>query len=389
MARFAFRAGQYLRIGPDEFLILRRLPESRWQVQNAATGEWCTFTEFDLLDLFATGKLSFVPKADAACPTACKLAEKLKRDISTYPPELVAQAQIRIQYVKEIDRRQPIAITQRTLEPLIRSISEQINDTKPPSWRTVCRDHRKWLSVGRDIRAIISNHANRGNRIPRMPLEVKAISEQVLADLYMTPERKRVPEVHLEILRRLNDENKFRSADCKLPLPSQRTVYREIARKTPYELTLARYGKHRADMDFRVSMSGPNTSRALQRVSMDHTPADIIVVDDDSMLPLGRPTITTALDECTRCPIGFYTGFEPPSCFAVMRCLKHAILPKTYVSRDFPSVRNHWECSGLPELLVVDNPPEFHSTHFERACLEIGVDIQYAKVLVPWNKGAL
>jgi len=389
MARFAFRAGQSLRIGPDEFLILRRLPESKWQVQNAATGEWCTFTECDLLDLFATGKLSFVSKGDAACSTACKLAEKLKRDLSTYPPELVALAQVRIQYVKEIERRQPIAVTQRTIEPLIRSISEQINDTKPPNWRTVCRDHRKWLAAGRDIRAIISHHANRGNRIPRMPPEVKAISEQVLADLYMTPERKRVPEVHLEILRRLNDENEFRSADCKLPLPSQRTVYREIARKTPYELTLARYGKRRAEMDFRVSMAGPNASRALQRVSMDHTPADMIVVDDDSMLPLGRPTITTVLDEYTRCPMGLYTGFEPPSCLAVMRCLKHAILPKTYVSREFPSIRNPWECYGLPELLVVDNPAEFHSTHFEHACLQIGADIQYAKVLVPWYKGAL
>jgi putative transposase len=37
----------------------------------------------------------------------------------------------------------------------------------------------------------------------------------------------------------------------------------------------------------------------------------------------------------------------------------------------------------------VDNPPEFHSTHFERACLQVGIDIQYAKVLVPWYKGKL
>jgi len=37
----------------------------------------------------------------------------------------------------------------------------------------------------------------------------------------------------------------------------------------------------------------------------------------------------------------------------------------------------------------VDNPPEFHSSHFERACLQIGADIQYAKVLVPWYKGKL
>lgn len=72
-----------------------------------------------------------------------------------------------------------------------------------------------------------------------------------------------------------------------------------------------------------------------------------------------------------------------------MRCLKHAVLPKTYVPREFPSIKNRWECYGVPELVVVDNPPEFHSSHFERACLQIGTDIQFAKVLVPWYKGKL
>ena len=389
MSLFAFRKGHHVKIGTSEFLIFQRLPEGKWQLQNTATGEWSTFTEHDLLGRFASNELSFVPKIDDSYPIADKLAEKLQRDISAYPSELVALAQLRLQYLKEIDRRQPIAISRRTLEPLVQSVADRIKEIKPPNWRTVCRDYRKWLAAGRDIRAIILRHANRGNRVPRMPLEVNTISDQVILELYMTPERKRVPEVHLEILRRLNEENKFRPADGKLPLPSRRTIYREIARKTPYELMEARYGKRRADTEFRVSAAGPSTSRALQRVLMDHTPADMIVVDDDSMLPLGRPTITTALDEHTRCPMGFYGGFEPPSCLAVMRCLRHAILPKTYISREFPSIRNPWECYGVPELVVVDNPPEFHSIHFERACLQIGADIQYAKVLVPWYKGKL
>ena len=45
---------------------------------------------------------------------------KLKRDLSTYPPELVALAKNRVQYLKEIDRRQPISITEKTMGPLIR-----------------------------------------------------------------------------------------------------------------------------------------------------------------------------------------------------------------------------------------------------------------------------
>jgi putative transposase len=123
--------------------------------------------------------------------------------------------------------------------------------------------------------------------------------------------------VCLEILRRLTDANKFRPETEQLSIPSRSTIYREIQRRSPYEIMAVRYGKRRADMEFRVSGAGPDTSRTLQRVTMDHTPSDIIVVDEDSMLPLGRPTITSALDEYSRCPMGFYSGFEPPSCLSV------------------------------------------------------------------------
>jgi len=389
MSLNSLRKGQRIRIGESEFLILQRLPESRWQLQNSITGEWCVFPEDDLLHRFAHNDISFIPGAPLCVPAAEDLAERLSRNLTTYAPELVELGRTREQYLKEIDRHQPIAITRSSMEPLIRLVSERVKDAKPPGWLTVWRDYRKWIAAGRDIRAIILRHADQGTRGPRMLPDVQNICDQVVQELYMTAERKRVPEVHLEIIRRISDANKFRPEVERLPIPSRSTIYREIERKSPYEVMVARYGKRRAEMEFRVSGAGPETSRALQRVSMDHTPSDMIVVDDNTMLPLGRPTITSALDEHTRCPMGFYAGFEPPSCLSVMRCLKHAILPKTYVPREYSSIKNPWKCYGVPELVVVDNPPEFHSSHFERACLQIGVDIQYAKVRVPWYKGKL
>ena len=389
MSLNALRKGRHVRIGAMKYLILQRLDEHRWQLQNTATGEWCTFTEDHLLDQFARNELSFDPGAENPQEPPVNKTAKLARDPSSRSPELLALAQNRVQYLKEIDRRQPIAITPKTMEPLISSIAKRINDTKPPGWRTLSRDYRRWLAASRDIRAIVSRHSDRGNHGTQMLPEEKAITDQVIEELYMTPERKRVPEVHLEIVRRVTDANKFRLPSDQLPVPSRSTIYREIERLSPYEVMVARYGKRRADMEFRVTTTGPVTTRALERVVMDHTPSDLMVVDDASMLPLGRPTITTALDEHTRCPMGFYAGFEPPSCLSVMRCLKHAILPKTYIPREFPSVKNRWDCYGVPELVVVDNPPEFHSSHFERACLEIGTDIQYAKVRVPWYKGKI
>ena len=389
MSLNTLRKGQHVKIGASKFQVLQKLPDCRWQLENADTGECCAFTEDDLLDRFARNDLSFVA-GDRGDSPADTVTAKLTCDRSSYPqPELVTLARNREQYLKEIDRRQPISITRTSMEPLIRAVTERIKDDNPPGWLTLWRNYRQWVAAGRDVRAIILRYADRGKRGPRMLPDVRIVSDKVIDELYMTAERKRVPEVHLEIVRRVTDANKFRLPSDQLPVPSRSTIYREIARLSPYEVMVARYGKRRADMEFRVSTPGPVTTHALERVVMDHTPSDLIVVDDASMLPLGRPTITTALDEHTRCPMGFYTGFEPPSCLSVMRCLKHAILPKTYVPREFPSVKNRWECYGVPELVVVDNPPEFHSSHFERACLEIGTDIQYAKVLVPWYKGKL
>jgi putative transposase len=388
MSLNALQKGAHVVIGPARFRILQKLDSNNWQLQNTATGEWCKFTEEDLLDHFVHNQLTFSQGTDGGDSTKNNGGAP-DRTLSSHPPELVAIAQARVQYLKEIDRQQPIAITARNMEPLIRTVAERISDSRPPSWRTLARNYGKWLRAGRDIHAILLRHADKGGGLFNISSEVKAVVDEVIDALYMTCERKRVPEVYLEIVRRITDANQFRPSTAALPIPSQRTIYREIKRKSPYEVMVARYGKRRAEMEFRVSGVGPETSRALQRVSMDHTPSDIIVVDDRTMLPLGRPTITSALDEHTRCPMGFYTGFEPSSCLSVMRCLKHAILPKTYVAREFPSIKNSWECYGVPELVVVDNPPEFHSGHFERACLQIGIDIQYAKVLVPWYKGKL
>lgn len=327
MSLNALRQGSHVKMGPARFLILQKLSDNSWQLQNTATGEWCKFTEDELLDRFTHNELAFDRNTEDSGNHHS--SAQLNRALSAYPLELVAIAQNRVQYLKEIDRRQPIAITSKTMEPLIQYVSERINDTKPPGWRTLARDYGKWLRAGHDIRAVILRHSDKGSRGPRMIPEVKTATDEVIDELYMTKERKRVPEVHLEIVRRLADANKFRPGNDPLPIPSQRTIYREIERRSPYELMVARYGKRRAEMEFRVSGAGPETSRALQRVSMDHTPSDIIVVDGNTMLPLGRPTVTSALDEHTRCPMGYYMGFEPPSCLSVMRSLKHAILPKT------------------------------------------------------------
>ena len=149
-------------MGVSEFVILQRLPEAQWQLQNTATGEWCTFSEAHLLDRFAHSELSFMIRADESGPLTDRLAIDLARDLSFDSPELVALARNRMHYLKKIDTRQPIDMTLRVMQPLIQQLAEEIADPNPPGWRTVWRDYRKWIACGRDIRAIVLRHADRG-----------------------------------------------------------------------------------------------------------------------------------------------------------------------------------------------------------------------------------
>ena len=257
MSLNALRKEQRIKVGTSEFRLLQKLPERRWRLQNCATGEWSALSEDDLLDGFTQGDVSF--RVDEQ-PRADGLPAKVARDLSAYPPELVALAKNREQYLKEIDRQQPIAVTRTNMEPLIRLVSERIKDDTPPGWLTVWRDYRKWIASGRDVRAIVLD-ADRGKSGARSLPDTQTISDRVIDELYMTAERKRVPEVRLEIIRRLSDTNKFRPETEQLPIPSRRTIYREIHRRSPYEIMAARYGKRRAEMEFRVSAAGPETSR--------------------------------------------------------------------------------------------------------------------------------
>jgi len=130
MSQFAFRRGQSVRIGPNEFQFLRRMPEAKWQLENAATGEWRTLTESELLDLFATGKLSFISKVDAESPQRINWPESWSEIFLHTVGTWLRWRRSAFNISKNLIGVSRIAISRRTIEPLIGTLSEQVNDEK-------------------------------------------------------------------------------------------------------------------------------------------------------------------------------------------------------------------------------------------------------------------
>ena len=111
-------------------------------------------------------------------------------------------------------------------------------------------------------------------------------------------------------------------------------------------------------------------------VQVDHTVADVFIVDPISRVCIGRPTLTVAVDVATRCVLGFCLSLEAPSALLVALCLEHAVAPKApwLAARGLEAI---WPMQGMPAALHVDNGREFHSAGFRRGCDLNGLDVIY------------
>ena len=209
MSLNALRQGQHIKIGTGEFLILQKLPTTDGSCKTAklASGVHNLKTNFSI----GLRRVMVFIDAQRACrglPT-----EGRPRSLA-YPPELVAIARTREQYMKEIDRLQPIAITRTTWN---RSYIPYRSESRTRSHLAGARSPGTTASgcVGpRYSRHYLAALRSRQGRPRDRFQSVKTAADEVIDELYMTEERKRVPEVHLEIVRRLSDANRFRPESC-------------------------------------------------------------------------------------------------------------------------------------------------------------------------------
>jgi len=120
------------------------------------------------------------------------------------------------------------------------------------------------------------------------------------------------------------------------------------------------------------------TSAPLERAGMVFERLDIIVVDDSTGLPLGRPWIAACIDDYTRCVLGIDISFAPPGSQTLARCVEDALRPKAALNEMYPGIANTWDAHGVMRELVVDNSAEFHSKSVRSKCHSLGINLHYA-----------
>lgn len=203
----------------------------------------------------------------------------------------------------------------------------------------------------------------------RLPKEIEEIIVSVIEDTYLTKERPTQQATHREVCRRCHLKN--------IQPPSNYTVRARIAELSEQIVLKKRGYAKRAKQKFMpVVGSFPDATHPLAVVQIDHTPSDIILVDDEFRKPIGRPYITIAIDVYSRMIVGYYLSFDAPSSTSVAMCVTHAILPKNaWLTRI--GVNAKWDVWGFMDKIHTDNGSDFRCETFQKACQTYGINLEY------------
>lgn len=200
------------------------------------------------------------------------------------------------------------------------------------------------------------------------------IISAAIDDTYLTREKPPVSKLVREINGRL------RRAGLKEVMAT--TVQRRVE-SLPADLVLKRREGSKAARD----EFGPHTCRyevehPLDVIQIDHTLADVIVLDDIHRQPIGRPWLTLAIDLRTRMVFGFHASLRPPCECSVAYALEQGIRAKAawLAAR---GITTPWPVSGVPRALHLDNAREFKARGFLWGCRRHGIETVHRPVKVP------
>jgi transposase InsO family protein len=203
--------------------------------------------------------------------------------------------------------------------------------------------------------ALVDKSRDRGNRDRRLSELAENLAERAIEERFNIAAKPPKSVAYLHYVT-LCEGAKDTNGQPVLPM-SYPTFCK---RCDQYESVKSREGKRAAYQKSAIHQSLNNAypvngTRPHEICYMDHTVATISTQDIDGA-PLGKPTLSAAIDGYSRNARAFILTYDPPSTRTVLLLL-----------RDY--VRRH---GRLPRVIVVDNGKEFHSHELEHFCKVYG-----------------
>lgn len=308
------------------------------------------------------------------------------RDLNTFGKHDQEIAKYRHQYLMKLENWEGGWVSSpEKLQPILNKIALELGHPEAPKANTVNSWWRKYRLTKCSTKLVDLRYRAGRKSDP----VIRSIFEDAISEVYLTEQKDQGMAVIDAIHRKVKNANRELPAEEHLKVPSNATVYRWLKDLHQSLVVRARLGKEAAEKEFRAALKKLKISRILERIEIDHTPLDLIAIDKATMLPLGRPWVTLAIDRYSRMIVGFYICFHAPSSLSVLQCLRQAMLPKDALLARFPEIKGVWPARGIPEMIACDNGMDLHCDAFEQICLEMGIEILYCPAGIPEMKGAI
>lgn len=384
MKSFAFTKGLEFIHGEKRFTVLRRLLDGNFQLEGE-DGELIKCSEAEIILGCSRGEWLV---DEAALNTPVMVDPKVSRDIETFSEELQVKAKQRSEYLARITKGKDLVMNFKVISKQIAQIALELNDPHPPSAITLYRWYIR-LKKGSDSQVdLVDRFKQRGRRLSWSKV-IKETVDQAIQEVYFNQQLYPKMAVVDLVETRVRQLAKQSPQHQQIKLPSKSSIYRYLGKLEAYTVAATRLGKPEADLRFRSVKGKQIATRLLERWEIDHTPLDILAICEKSFLPLGRPWLTIAIDKYSRMIVGFYLSFREPSAYAVLQCLKQAILPKDEILAVYPDIKAPWPARGIPESIVCDNGMDLHANALMNFCQELGIQVQFCPAKTPQYKGSV
>ncbi|CAJ0715091.1 hypothetical protein LMG6871_01329 [Ralstonia edaphis] len=370
--------------GDAQWRVHRVLDNQYVQLEHQATARIRRVRIAKLASDIFSGKLSVVRDSGAPQPEQTSPATHAVMCTATLPDKYKSKFERSYAYVWHMRKRGITKGQRRRVTEAIPTIAATLGDHGPPRPQTVMQWMRDYETSGQNPTRLVSRNIRR--RVSRRLVPaVLEIARKVLARHYFVRNGCSLRDVLDKVLREVERATQANSIEETAASISLSTIRRLAAETTPFDRDRARLGPAQARAKWRFSKPGLYATRPLERVEMDHTLLDLVVIDDALGIPLGRPTITLLVCSFSSYILGFFISFEGETIGRVVQSIKVAAQPKDSITAG-QGLSNTWHAMGLWETLVLDNSLSFHSPHLRHIASELCMDIEYCPVRMPWFK---
>lgn len=250
---------------------------------------------------------------------------------------------------------------------VIKDIATTINDPKPPCSRTVIRWMKKF---SKDESFLNDFKPNSGNCSLRFSPEVENLITHGINEYFLKPREKRSAKDVIAYI-----ENEALNMRLYDHLPTLRTLQRRILALDPYQVYRHKKGVRTANQHFQAAGKKLNSPFLMNKVEIDSHLLDVIVLDDNTLEPIGRPILTCAIDVFSRCIVGWDLSVLPPNIDNTINLLKDMF---TRPKKNLPG--------GIPSYIIPDNGVEFKNNILSHICENRKITVLPSQKYNPNNK---